>query len=150
MRLAQSSQAYGNVDRSWLVSALEGQDNNLPVTLDLSLFPTGTFASGGPNAAEVRIPAGTALGLKTATGFYGPYDPAASDGTQTCAGLLLNDEEGSGASGYQYVTTAAVRSGAVFRDRLPLVGSSTGTKGRLDTAGEGHLKLVDFRNRGVL
>lgn len=150
MRLAQSSLAYGNVDRSWLVSALEGQDNNLPVTLDLSLFPTGVFASGGPNSAEVHVPAGTAVAILTSTGYGAPYDPAASNGQQTCVGLLLNDVEGTATTPNRYDAQSLVVQGAVFRDRLPLVGSSTGTVGRLDAAGEGQLKLIHFRNRGVL
>ncbi|WP_270892113.1 head decoration protein [Streptomyces sp. DHE17-7] len=44
-------------------------------------------ANGLPNV----IPSGTPLGKVTANGLYGPYDSAATDGTQTFAGLLEFD-----------------------------------------------------------
>lgn len=148
MRLAQSSVAYGGVNRSWLGSALESGENNLGVTLDLSLFSTGVFPSGGLNASEVKVPSGTNLGIVTATGYAGPYDSTASDGRQTSIGLLLNDEEGVGSGALRYVTTAVVRDGIVFRDQLPF---PTGTGvGKLDAASETALRLIDFRTRGVI
>jgi hypothetical protein len=148
VRLAQSSLAYGNTNRSWLGSALESQENNLGVTLDLSLFPTGTFASGGPNTSEVRVLSGTVIGIVTATGLAGPYDSTAGDGRQTAVGLLLNEVEGTNASPYRFVTGAVVRDGIVFRDRLPFAAGVA--VGALAPAAETTLRLIDFRNRGTI
>lgn len=142
MRLAQSSQAYGNVDRTWLGSTLESQEFNMGVTLDLSLFPSTPFASG--SGSEVRVPSGTNVGLVAATGLGGPYDPSATDGRQTSAGLLLNDVSGIGGRDSQ----ALVRSGVVFLDRLPFP-AGVGI-GKVDPATQTTLKLIDFRTRGVL
>lgn len=144
MRISQSSVAYGGNDHSWCT----GQELNMSVTLDLSLFPTGTFASGGSNSSEVHVPAGTNLGIVTATGYAGPYDSTASDGTQTSIGLLLNDVEGTNASPDRYDSQAVVRDGIVYTDRLPFaVGTGIG---KLDAASRTALKLIDFRVRGVI
>ncbi|MEU0656111.1 head decoration protein [Streptomyces albogriseolus] len=75
--------------RPWLLSTY-GTETNKTVTLDLAQFGEGTYteaANGVPNV----IPSGTPLGKVTASGLYGPYDSAASDGTQTFAGLLETD-----------------------------------------------------------
>lgn len=50
-------------------------------------------ATGGANAHYPNnfIPSGTAVGLITATGLYGPYNPSASDGSQTFYGLTYDD-----------------------------------------------------------
>ena len=75
--------------RPWLLSTY-GTETNKTITLDLAQFGAGTYtaaANGVPNV----IPSGTPLGKVTASGLYGPYDSAASDGTQTFAGLLETD-----------------------------------------------------------
>ncbi|NUV54564.1 head decoration protein [Streptomyces coelicolor] len=75
--------------RPWLLSTY-GTETNKTITLDLAQFGEGTYteaANGVPNV----IPSGTPLGKVTASGLYGPYDSAASDGTQTFAGLLETD-----------------------------------------------------------
>jgi hypothetical protein len=149
MRLAQSSVAYGSNDHSWAT----GQELNASVTLDLSLFPTGTsagqFGSGSTDSSEVHIPAGTNLAIVTATGYAGPYDSTASDGRQLVScGLLYNDVEGSAAAGRRYDSQAVVRDGIVYTDRLPYaVGTGVG---KVDAATQTALKLIDWRVRGTI
>ncbi|MFF8544816.1 head decoration protein [Streptomyces werraensis] len=90
--------------RPWLLSTY-GTETNKTITLDLSQFGAGTYtaaANGVPNV----IPSGTPLGKVTASGLYGPYDSAASDGTQTFAGLLETDTA---------FNTGSTRVGAAMR-----------------------------------
>lgn len=54
----------------------------------------------------VELPAGTALGKVTATGLYVPYNPAASDGSQTFACLLF---------GRRPISAGNQRAAGVFR-----------------------------------
>ena len=77
------SSSYQVEDRSWLVGT-HGVDITPGITLDISKFTKNTYYPNG------YIPSGTALGKITASGLYGPYSDAASDGTQTCAGLLFS------------------------------------------------------------
>lgn len=53
----------------------------------------GTVAAG----AGV-LKGGTFMGIITATGFYGPYTPAATDGTQTAAAILAEDCDATSAA----------------------------------------------------
>ena len=90
--------------RPWLLSTY-GTETNKTVTLDLAQFGAGTYtaaANGVPNV----IPSGTPLGKVTASGLYGPYDSAATDGTQTFAGLLETDTA---------FNTGSTRVGAAMR-----------------------------------
>jgi hypothetical protein len=77
------SGSYQVEDRSWLVGT-HGVDATPGVTLDISKFTKNTHYPNG------FIPSGTAIGKVTATGLYGPYSNAASDGTETCAGILFS------------------------------------------------------------
>lgn len=77
-------------DRRWLLSTY-GTETNKTVTLDLAQFAAGTNYTAAANGLPNLIPSGTPLGKVTASGLYGPYDSAASDGTQTFAGLLEFD-----------------------------------------------------------
>ncbi|NKG21102.1 head decoration protein [Paeniglutamicibacter terrestris] len=52
------------------------------ITLDISAFTAGTHYPNG------YVRSGTPLGKITATGLFGPYDNAASDGREVCAGVL--------------------------------------------------------------
>ena len=82
MDLSLRTETFGQDDQSWLGSA-HGTDNAVPVTLDKSLFTSGTHFPDG------YFKSGIALGKVTATGKYGPYDDAASDGRQVAVGLLF-------------------------------------------------------------
>jgi len=128
------TQQYQSEDRSWLLSEFDdcyGEGG----TLDVSTFTAGTHYPNG------YLPSGTAVGIITASGKLGPYDPAASDGTETCVGLTLGDARildpigGTRAAvGVAYTRYNAVVSLA----RLPF---QSGT-GSLDAAGQTDLSHV--------
>lgn len=73
----------GNEDRRWSPTR-KGWDTCRSITLDVSTFVAAHIAAKG------AIPSGTVLGKISATGKYGPYDDAASDGRQTAVGFLFN------------------------------------------------------------
>lgn len=79
----QPTETYTAEDRSWLGSR-DGTDVTQTVTLDTSAFTEATHFPNG------YVPSGTVLGQITATGLYGPYDDAASDGRQTAVGFLYS------------------------------------------------------------
>lgn len=71
--------------RGWLWGTHgTGPGDNPSIILDFSTFTAGTHYPNG------YVPSGTVLGKVTATGAYGPYDSAATDGRQTAAGLLFS------------------------------------------------------------
>lgn len=75
---------YQSENRSWLASPHGTEPGANPsVTLDVSKFTAGTHYPNG------YIASGTVLGKVTATGLYGPYDNAATDGREVAAGHLL-------------------------------------------------------------
>ena len=77
-------------DRRWLLSTF-GTETNKTITLDLSQFASGTQYTPAANGLPNVIKSGMPLGKVTASGLYGPYDSAATDGTDTFAGLLEFD-----------------------------------------------------------
>ncbi|WP_069752965.1 head decoration protein [Streptomyces sp. EN16] len=72
--------------RDWLGSA-HGTDAPVSITLDVSKFTAGTHYPDG------YIKSGIFLGKITATGLYGPYDDAASDGRQTAVGVHFTAQD---------------------------------------------------------
>lgn len=72
----------GNEDRRWL-GTRSGADQCRSITLDVSTFVAAHVTDKG------AIPSGTILAKITATGKYGPYDPAAVDGREIEADCLL-------------------------------------------------------------
>ena len=74
--------SYGAEDRSWTIGE-HGFDASLNAPLDFTKFTGANFADG-------YIKSGCVLGLITATGKFGPYEPAAVDGRQNAAGMLFN------------------------------------------------------------
>lgn len=99
-----TTETTSTANRRWLLSTY-GTETNKTVTLDIAQFGAGTYteaANGLPNV----IPSGTPLGKVTASGLYGPYDSAASDGTNTFAGLLETDTA---------FNTGSARVGAALR-----------------------------------
>jgi hypothetical protein len=84
MNLNLRTESFGQGNQSWLAGP-HGTDCNRPATLDTSAFTGGTHYPDG------YFRSGTPLGKITATGKYGPYNNAASDGTETLAGFLMND-----------------------------------------------------------
>ena len=78
--------SYIAEDRTWVIGE-HGTDASDNVVLDFTTFTHANFTSG-TYAGLIR--AGCVLGKITATGKYGPYDPAASDGRQTAKRHLFN------------------------------------------------------------
>lgn len=123
MRLQQITETWGQDDQSWLGSA-HGTDNARPATLDRSTFtanthyPNGYFVSGIP------------LGKITASGKFGPYNDAASDGTQTLVGFLFCAVE-AGTTDIDPVG-AILRHCFVVESKLPI---AVDAAGKADVAG---------------
>lgn len=91
----------GAEDRRWC-GARAGMDLCRSITLDVS-----TFIAAHVNV-KGAIPSGIVLGRITATGKYGPYDPAALDGRQVAAGHLLNTTKVGNGTGTDLATAPDV------------------------------------------
>lgn len=114
-------------DRSWLAGPHGTEPGATPtVTLDVASFSTAQKADG-------YIHSGLALGKITATGLYGPYDNAATDGRETAAGLLFSSVDVS--QGQTKVPTGLLVHGFVYEAKLPAA---------VDTAGKTELRLIHF------
>lgn len=120
-------------NRSWLLSPHGTEPGTTPsVTLDISKFTAGTHYPNG------YIPSGTVLGIVTATNMAAPYDPGASDGSETPVGILFSSlpvNPGSTKVGGAYLV-----HGFVSRKKLPF---TTGS-GSLDAAAETALSHIIF------
>lgn len=120
-------------DRSWLRGPHGTDPGSMPsVPLDYSKF-TGT------NFADGTIKSGCVLGKITASGKYGPYDPAAADGRQTAKAFLWNSRA-IPTNTAQLGSDAALVHGFVNPARLPYASGF----GSLDTAARTALALVYF------
>jgi len=86
MDLSLKTESFVQDRRDWLGSA-HGTDAPVSVTLDVSKFTAGTHYPNG------FIKSGIPLGKVTATGLYGPYDNAATDGRETCVGFLFTAQD---------------------------------------------------------
>ena len=81
----ESTVTYGTDSRAWLWGPHGTEPGTTPsIVLDISSFTAATHYPNG------QIPSGTVLGKITASGLYGPYDNAATDGRQTAAGILFS------------------------------------------------------------
>ena len=125
MLLSQRTETFGADDQSWLGSR-HGTNNAQPCTLDTSTFTAGTHYPEG------FFKSGIPLGKITASGKYGPYSDAASDGRQTLVGFLF------AAVGAPTVNTvdpsgALFTHGKVRESRLPL--GAVDAAGKADVAG---------------
>jgi hypothetical protein len=138
MDISVQSTQYQVENRSWLLSPHGTEPGTTPtVTLDISKFTAGTHFPNG------FIPSGVVLGKVTATGLYGPYSDAASDGTQTATHILFSNvrvtrQDGSNAA---KVGGAGLVHGFVDPAKLPIAG---GTAGSIDANGQADLKLIHF------
>jgi len=104
-----------------------------------------TTATGGANAHYLNgyIPSGTAIGLVTATGLFGPYDDTAGDGRQTAYGFTYADVRAvryNGTIATKVGTGAVVYDAAVSVAKLPF---QTGT-GSIDANGKADLAQIRF------
>ncbi|WP_030670678.1 head decoration protein [Streptomyces rimosus] len=124
MNLNPKSEVFGQDDQSWLASA-HGTDTARSITLDTSAFTAGTHYPNG------YFPSGLPLGKITATGKYGPYNNASTDGTEVLAGFLFTSIAAP------TVTTvdpqgALLWHGAVIEAKLP---AAVDAAGKTDVAG---------------
>lgn len=104
-------------DRDWLASR-HGTDSTETVTLDLSKFAKATHyvePSAGQPHGYVR--SGVPIGRITASGLYGPYDPAAKDGREVLAGLVY--AEAAFTTGTTKVPAALFWHGTVKTSKIP-------------------------------
>lgn len=135
------SQPFTAEDRSWLLS--EPEDAYCPgLSLDIAKFTQATHYPNG------FIPSGTALGLVTATGLYGPYDDTAVDGRQAATGILFGSIRAINPLGYALAKVGAaqvVYSAVISVSRLPFnAGNAAAGRGYIDTAGQADLKFIYF------
>lgn len=110
-------------DRSWLGSA-HGTEATRTVTLDLTKL-TAKVTDG-------VIKSGILLGRITATGQYGAYDNAATDGRETAAGFLFNSITVT--AGAARVGAPLLEHGAVIEAKLP-AGHGLDAAAKTDLAG---------------
>lgn len=124
------SSSYQVEDRSWLVGT-HGVDMTPGITLDISKFTKSTHYPNG------YIPSGTAIAKITASGLYGPYSDAASDGTQTNGGLLFSSVRAVDANG----NTLAKVGGAKFIHGVVNTAKLPANSG-IDANGKADLPLI--------
>lgn len=106
----------GAGDQRWLRSRL-GTDAAVSASVKVALLTEGTHY----DAKTGVIPSGTALGKVEATGEYGPYDPAASDGRAVFRGFTLADDVVfAGRETAEYITVPLLVHGTVDVDHLPV------------------------------
>lgn len=131
--ISVSKTSYQVEDRQWLASPHgTGPGDNPSVTLSVAAFTEADHYVNG------YVPSGMVLGKISASGLYGPYDNAASDGREVAAGLLFASVA---VKGKTKVGGAIVQHGFVTQAKLP---KQSGT-GSIDTAGKADLPLVKFR-----
>lgn len=117
-----------NEDQRWIGNGGKPIGTPRTIVLDRSLFDlTAAYPNG-------HIPSGIPLGKVTATGLYGPYDPAAVDGRGDAAGHLFAsisvDRDSSGDLG-----AALFWSGEVITNFLPAApAAQIDAAGRADVA----------------
>ena len=108
----ESTVTYGTDSRAWLWGPHGTEPGTTPsIVLDISSFTAATHYPNG------QIPSGTVLGKITASGKYGLYESAASDGRQTAVGILFNSE--SVRDGQTTAANAMLVHGFVETARLP-------------------------------
>lgn len=119
---------------SWKASGF-GDEYHPGITLDISKFTAGTHFPNG------YIPSGCVLGKITASGMYGPYNDALSDGTNTAAGHLIATVRVTQANGANAakVSSGLLIRGDVIEANLPFQGATIGAidaAGKTDLAGK--------------
>jgi Bacteriophage lambda head decoration protein D len=125
MDLSMRTETFGQEDQSWLGSA-HGTDMARSITLDVSTFTANTHYPQG------FLLSGLPLGKITATGKYGPYNDAQTDGTQTLAGFLLTGVRVNTLDNTIDVQGALYIHGVVVAAKLPV---AVDAAGQADVAG---------------
>lgn len=130
----ESTVTYGTDSRAWLWGPHGTEPGTTPsIVLDISSFTAATHYPNG------QIPSGTVLGKITASGLYGPYDNAATDGRQTAAGLLFSFVVPK-ADTTKDIGGAMLVHGFVNPAKLPFASGA----GALDAAARVELPLIYF------
>lgn len=124
MDLSVRTEIFGGDNQSWLGSE-HGTSNGRSITLDKSTFTAGTHYPQG------YIRSGTPLGKITASGKYGPYNDAATDGRQTLAGFLLTPQPVATGGGNDIVAPL-FEHGRIVEANLPI---AIDAAGRADVVG---------------
>ena len=124
MDLSLRTETFTQDDQSWLGSS-HGTDMARSVTLDTSAFTSGTHYPNG------YFPSGLPLGKITASGKYGPYNNASSDGTENLAGFLLTAVDAPSVNTID-PQGALLIHGVVVESKLPV---SVDSAGKTDVAG---------------
>ena len=134
-----TTSATYTASRSWLAS-LHGTDQTETVTIDASKLVAGTHyvASTDSTQPYSRVLSGVPLGRITASGLYGPYDPAAVDGRQVLAGLVF--DETLFAPGQPKIPCALMWHGVARASKIP--GGIDTTKVTLTPAGGALIRFV--------
>lgn len=129
--ISLTTTSFQSEKRSWMLSQWgQGPGENPGITLDVSAFTAATHYANG------YIKSGQPLGKITATGLYGPYDNAAADGREVCAGFLHSSTKvPNTADTTKDVGGALVVAGFIKLAKLPVT---------LDTNGQADLKLCHF------
>lgn len=85
-----SSSASYTADRSWL-AGMHGTDSTETITCDITKFTKDVHYQASTDSTQPysRLLSGVPVGRVTASGLFGPYDPAAADGRQVLAGLIF-------------------------------------------------------------
>lgn len=127
MDLVVRSATYITEDMTWLGSA-HGTETADTITLDFNLFTAGTHFPNG------FIPAGMTLGKVTATGVYGPYNDALSNGQEVMAGHLYKPVAVATDNVAGKGLGALYWHGEVVEAKLP-TNSGINAAGKVDVAG---------------
>lgn len=107
-----NSATGGKQDTRWRASA-HGESSARPGQLDPTTVTVAFKDTDG------RAPSGLALGQITASKLYGPYDSTASDGRETLAGYL-NDNEAVDVKTGSKPTIAVLVHGIIKASALPI------------------------------
>ncbi|MFF3493718.1 head decoration protein [Streptomyces sp. NPDC002795] len=104
-------------NRDWLAS-LHGTDQTETITLDLTKFTSGTHYAPSTDSTQPysRFLSGVPVGRITASGLYGLWNKANTDGTQVLAGFVF--AETFFAPGQTKVPAALLWHGSVFAAKV--------------------------------
>lgn len=137
LKITQDVYKVGNL--AWLKHQ-KGFDTCRSITVDITLFNADHKAQG-------FIPSGTAVGLITATGKYGPYNNGAAAGVgDVCAGLLLHDVRVTDDSGNALGDAGAAMLWEGIVDTTKLPDFAPTTTGEVDAAAKTDLPTIRWEN----
>jgi hypothetical protein len=130
MDLSLRTETFQQEDQRWLGSE-HGTNMGRSITLDVSMFTSGTHYPNGyfPSGLPVALITGTGQG--GVIGLYGPYLDAATDGRSVLAGFLLCTVDAPTASTTD-VQGALFEHGRVIEANLPI---AIDAAGKTDVAG---------------